>query len=265
MREVIHWPAKNRLVYLDEKAKPAFWDERWCAQGAKAEVSRKDYVVVATRRYLPLGSRILDGGCGPGGKVRALAGAGYRASGIDFAPNTVSRAKLAYPMLDIQLGDVRKLPFEKQTFDGYWSIGVIEHFWSGYDDILAEAARVLKTDGYLFLSTPWFSPYRKWKAIRGGYPEIDFSDEPEAFYQFALSRQEIEAALEKQGFQLQRWTGLFSDMCMLEDMMSVKTQITWLLKPGGSLLKRFTRRFITELVRPFCGHSYLAVAQRKGQ
>ncbi len=118
MRKVVHWPMKNRLVYLDEKANPAFWDEQWRSEGPPAEISPKDYVVVVTRRYLLSGSRILEGGCGRANKVKAIADAGYIVTGIDFAPNTVRQAKLDYPMIDILQGDVRKLEFEDQAFDG---------------------------------------------------------------------------------------------------------------------------------------------------
>ena len=52
---------------------------------------------------------------------------------MDFAEESVRRARLEYPGLDIREGDVRSLPFPAGHFDGYWSIGVIEHFWGGYD------------------------------------------------------------------------------------------------------------------------------------
>ena len=102
-----------------------------------------------TARYLPPGSRVLEGGCGRANKVKALADAGFAAVGVDYAAESVELARQVYPGLDIQVGDVRMLPFPDGAFDGYWSIGVIEHFWAGYDDILREARRVLKPGGVL--------------------------------------------------------------------------------------------------------------------
>src|SRR6476620_1336604 len=143
MRRVIYWPKARRLVYLDEKATPEFWDSHWQAEGRPPVVSPRDIVVSVTSKHLARGARVLEGGCGRANKVQAMADAGFNAVGVDFAESTVQRAKLDYPQLDIRQGDVRALDIPDCSFDGYWSIGVIEHFWSGYGAILAEAARIL--------------------------------------------------------------------------------------------------------------------------
>jgi ubiquinone/menaquinone biosynthesis C-methylase UbiE len=191
-----------------------------------------------------------------------MADFGFNAIGIDFAGDSVKQARLAYPGLDVRQGDVRSLDFPDRFFDGYWSIGVIEHFWTGYDSILAEAARVVRPEGFLFLTAPWMSPYRKYKARIGGYPGVDFSDEPDSFYQFALGRQEVCAQLVRHGFQLLRWRGLVSEISMTEDMTAFKPQIDWLLGSRGSIAKRVARRAIAAALNPYCGHSFLAIAKR---
>lgn len=53
--------------------------------------------------------------------------------------------------------DTRALPFQTQTFDLTFSIGVIEHF-SGSAKAVAEHARVTRPDGWVFLITPHLSP-----------------------------------------------------------------------------------------------------------
>ena len=262
MREVLYWPATDRLVYLDAQATPEFWDARWRAEGKPPPVSSLDPVVTTTGRYLSPGSRVLEGGCGRANKVKAMADAGFRAVGVDFAQRSVSQAKLDYPGLDIRLGDVRLLDFPDGSFDGYWSIGVIEHFWKGYGEILSEAARVLRPKGFLFLSAPWFSPYRRLKVRRSGYPRSDFVDEPETFYQFALSRPEVEIQLAAHGFEVLRWRGLASEISVKEDMTACRAQVDWLLGSRGSIVKRLLRRVVVEGLNPFFGHSFLAVARR---
>ena len=258
----MYWPGAERLVYLDEKATPQFWDSHWRAEGKPPAVSARDDVVTITRRYLPAGSRLLEGGCGRANKVKAMVDAGFGAVGIDFAEQSVARAKLDYPGLDVRVGDVRSLDLSDGSFDGYWSIGVIEHFWSGYDDILSEAARVLRRRGYLFLTAPWFSPYRLHKARASGYPRSDFSGEPASFYQFALSRREVTAALESHGFRLLKWSGRVSEISIKDDMMALKAQRDWLLGSRGSFAKRALRRAVSSGLNSWCGHSFLAVAQR---
>lgn len=263
MRQIVYAPSLCRLVYLDEKATPEFWDARWLAEGKPRAVSPKDDVIVVTRKYLPLGSKVLEGGCGRANKVKGMQDAGFKATGVDFAAESVKKAKENYPDLDIRQGDVRSLNFGDGYFDGYWSIGVIEHFWDGYDPILAEAARVVRPGGFLFLTAPWFSPYRKRKARRGGYPKQDFVGEPSSFYQFALGSEEVRAQLARHRFQLLMWRGRASEISMTEDMKLLKRPVHWLLGSRGSPFKRVLRRLVTRGLDPFCGHSFLAVARRQ--
>jgi len=263
MRQVVYTPVADRLVYLDEKATPAFWDARWHAEG-RAGTSRQDNEIVRiTAKYLPAGARVLEGGCGRANKVKALADSGFKAIGMDYAEESVRQARLEYPGLDIRAGDVRSLPFPADYFDGYWSIGVIEHFWSGYDPILAEAHRVLRPGRFLFLTAPWFSPYRRFKARKGGYPRNEFESEPESFYQFALGRREVSAQLSKHGFDLLSWRGLAPEISMQEDMESLRRPVEWLLGSRGSFPKRALRRAVTGALAGFCGHSFMAIAQRR--
>jgi len=262
MRQVLYWPGARRLVYLDKKATPEYWDRRWEAEGKPGPVSARDEVVTVTAAHLPRGARILEGGCGRANKVKAMANAGYQATGVDFAEDSVNQAKLNYPDLDIRRGDVRRLDFPDGHFDGYWSIGVIEHFWEGYDAILAEAARVLRPGGFLFLTAPWFSPYRVRKARRDGYPVQQFGSEPEAFYQFALGREEVTTQICRFGFELVRWGGMASEVSMMEEMVTLRKPVHWLLGSRGSIFKRVLRKIVSGALNPYCGHSFIAVARR---
>ena len=152
---------------------------------------------------MPPRSRILEGGCGRGQIVNVLKHQGYNPVGVDFAEKTVWKVNEAVPELDIRLGDVRNLPFEDNEFDGYISAGVIEHFWEGFDSILAEMGRVIKPGGLLFISFPYMSPIRKLKA-RMGFYQHHFSNELEkkldSFYQFALDIDNVLNELKKVGF-----------------------------------------------------------------
>jgi ubiquinone/menaquinone biosynthesis C-methylase UbiE len=215
-----------------------------------------------TAERLPRGARVLEGGCGRGTKVRALADAGFDAVGVDFASDSVRNARGHYPGLDIRQGDVRRLGFDDATFDGYWSIGVIEHFWDGYDEILAEARRVLKPGGYLFLTAPWFSPYRRRKARAGGYPRGEFETEPGDFYQYALGRGEVTAALARHGFTIRDWRGMAAEISMQEDLTSLRPAVAWLFGSRGNVPKRAFRRALTGALNGYCGHSFLAIARR---
>jgi hypothetical protein len=121
---------------------------------------------------------------------------------------------------------------------------------------------VLRPRGLLFLTAPWLSPYRRRRLRAGGYESVDFSSEPASFYQFALSRKEVCAALAVHGFQVIRWQGLASDVSLREEATALKRPIGWLLGSRGTLAKRILRRVILRGLNPYCGHSFLAVARR---
>jgi len=265
MRDIVYWPSADRLIYLDEKATPQYWDQHWKAEGRLPERNRWDDVVRVSTNHLRLGSRILEGGCGRGDKVKALTDARFKVIGVDFAEQSVGQAKLDFPGLDIRLGDVRALDFPDHSFDGYWSVGVIEHFWDGYGRILAEAARVLTPGGMLFLTAPWLSLYRRRKVRAGRYASMEFATEPATFFQFALSRDEVCAALRRHGFELVRWRGLASDVSLREEMIGLRRPVNWLLDSRGTLVKRVFRRAILSGLNAYCGHSFLAVARRTAQ
>jgi SAM-dependent methyltransferase len=166
------------LVYLEHHAADQnFWDSHWnldLARSRKILGTRRTLVTDVTRRYLrPADGPILEGGCGIGVHVAALQNHGYQAIGVDYAAKTMAMVRQYLPRSDVRLGDVRSLvEFPDRHFAGYWSLGVIEHFWSGYEDIAREMLRVLRPGGYLFLTFPHMSPLRRvkarWAAQRAG-------------------------------------------------------------------------------------------------
>jgi SAM-dependent methyltransferase len=198
--------SKKRLVYIGNEATPRMWDERWQLREDNImdkfnKINRT--IVRITKKYLvPHDGIILEGGCGNGNKVFSLMHAGYNVIGIDYAPQTVKMLNKVAPQLDIRLADVRNLPLEDSLIAGYWSLGVIEHFFNGYDDIASEMYRVIKPGGYLFLTHPYMSPLRKIKAFLGLYNMINDNGKPEEFYQFAFSHRNIINKFESIGFKL---------------------------------------------------------------
>lgn len=81
-------------------------------------------------------------------------------------------------------------------------MGVIEHFWEGYDKILREVKRVIKPEGYFFLTFPYMSPLRKVKANLGIYKIFSGSLKNDNFYQFILDAEEVKNNVEKYSFKL---------------------------------------------------------------
>lgn len=250
-----------RLVYIGEEANPEMWDKRWEEENIeKLFFSQKSCmenktILDTTSKYLPAGARILEGGCGLGDKVYFLKQSGYEVIGVDSAAKTVEKLHQFMPDLDIRYGDLLKLDFTDCYFDGYWSLGVVEHFYGGYDRIAREMSRILKPGGYLFMTVPAMSRLRRIKAAIGIYPrfnenEVDIS----SFYQFALSSEQIRSDFYEFGFQFvekQGWA-----VCE-----GVRTEIygTRLLM---SLLRRFYERPTWHLLKNYCNHLDLFVFRK---
>lgn len=255
----------NRLVFVGQAATPVFWDKRWSKDDLRIVLKSPDFIVVpTTKKYLKPGSKILEGGCGHGTFVYKLTKANYKCIGVDYAKKTIEKIKRVLPELDILYADLTKLPFENETFDGYWSIGVIEHFFKGYGPITREMYRVIKKGGYLFLTFPYMSPLRILKGKLGAYPIVESPKQPENFYQFALNKNAVIKDFEKAGFSLVSSKSFDGFRGLLSD---AKT-LSFIIKPIDDLSKknRITlglRFLIGKLAQPFAGHSILLVFRKK--
>jgi SAM-dependent methyltransferase len=194
------------IAQFGHKADSVYWDNLWQEQAKTAQKQEgSDLFVEITKKYLKKDAKILEGGCGAGKKLVALHNAGFDIVGVDYAPVTIENLKTRNPEVPVVLGDVRNLPFKSNEFDGYWSFGVIEHFWEGYSEILAEAGRVLKPSGYIMMTFPSMSLLRRMKVWLGRYPLFTEKvlGEPDSFYQYYLDPLKVKSDLESLGFEIQ--------------------------------------------------------------
>ena len=196
---------RKALCYFQKEANPEYWDNHWNLENLASIIkSTKNHQVISIlKKHLPNEKGlILEAGCGTGVVVHAMKYQGYSSVGIDFAKNTIKKIKESVSEIDVRFGDVRKLPFKDQEIACYISLGVIEHFWEGYDSIIKEAHRVLKRGGYAIISFPYMSPLRKIKTFLSLYPKLRKSKTNDNFYQFALDHNKVIKNLDEYGFQL---------------------------------------------------------------
>jgi ubiquinone/menaquinone biosynthesis C-methylase UbiE len=121
------------------------------------------------------GLKVLDVGCGRGHVGALVEEAGGEYVGTDFVASGCRRA--------FMLADSARLPFGDASFDAVFCIDAFEHFPDSAR-VAAEFRRVLRPEGFVFLSTPnygnvagivkWFcerfgsyrkdtwAPFRKW-------------------------------------------------------------------------------------------------------
>lgn len=99
---------------------------------------------------LPKGSKVLDAGCGIGVCARYYARNGYDVHAIDIAPRAVEITKRSFELFGLEgtivVGDVERLPYPDDCFDGLVSNGVIHHT-PNTEQAVEEFYRVLKPGG----------------------------------------------------------------------------------------------------------------------
>jgi len=179
------------LAEFRERAdNPDFWANRWSESDLKKFLDKYKKGFLGNfkyifGKYLPRDSIIIEAGCGRGQYVTSLQSLGYRVCGLEFCADLVKKVKNAAPNSFIILGDVRHPPFRDESIGAYISLGVIEHYSDGRDQILLNAYRILKKNGILILSVPHFSPaFQKYVRKRNTHiPNHQFNIR-KSFYQY---------------------------------------------------------------------------------
>ncbi|RLE90890.1 MAG: class I SAM-dependent methyltransferase [Thermoprotei archaeon] len=118
--------------------------------------------------------RMLDLGCGYGGLTKYVADflGIYEIYGIDIDEQRLEKAKKrGIKVYKVDLNN-EPLPFPNNYFDVVTSFGVLEHLTS-YDNIIAEAHRVLTKKGYFIISMPNLASWVNRIALLLGYQPRD--------------------------------------------------------------------------------------------
>jgi len=254
----------KRLILLEQKATPEFWNKHWQTDEIRKKVKAGQnnwFIKNLLKKFLKPGAKILEGGCGIGQNVYGLNKWGYKAYGVDFAKETIEKVKAVFPELILSAQDVRNLDFPDNFFDGYWSLGIIEHFWEGYDEILKEAKRVIKPGGYLFLTFPYMSPLRKLKARLGFYKIFRKNFRNNNFYEFILDSNKVRKEVEKYGFKL-CLKYPFDATKGIKDEISLLRPILQKIYNSQSILAKGLRFLVSLLFSKIAGHSILLVFRK---
>ncbi len=259
----------KRLLYFKTLSSHN-WDRQWNTFDIKhtsENLSKYNLIRRITQKYLDThDGPIIEGGCGLGQFVYSLTEAGYNCIGIDTAEGTIAKIKQIFPHLDVKHMDVNRLDFPDNYFVGYWSLGVIEHFRNGYDEIIDEMFRVIKPGGYIFLTVPAMSLLRRYKALSGQYPILSKdsgSNENKNFYQFVLCPDRVIKDFCERRF-------IFLKSGFMYGIKGLKDEISVLRKPIEFLDKVRHKNIITKLLvlvldcilAPIAGHTCIFIFQK---
>jgi SAM-dependent methyltransferase len=264
-------PVEGAAATDDETAfVERYWTDAWKDRDQPPDLSavarREEYRIM--RPYLAKlapRSRILDGGCGLGEWTVFLGQQGFETVGLDLSAPVVDRLKTRFPASQFVRGDIRQTGFETGSFDACFSWGAFEHFENGLGDCLAEARRILRPGGWLFVSVPFDNwrlilrdsrPLERWDETfdrEAGYREAH------RFYQWRLTRPELKRELELHGFRTELVTPI-------SKLQGVGRWLQWdfrVFRPNTRAYFLARRAFAAVMPSSYISHMLMAVAERR--
>jgi SAM-dependent methyltransferase len=234
----------GRIIYFSRKADAKFWNRHWEMQITpefykKYESGIPDVYFHFFEKYFSKNDQILEAGCGTARYVVALKARGFQnVSGIDWGKQTINKVKAIYPDLSIAFGDATKVDIGNDYYDGYISLGVVEHRENGPEPYLSEAYRILKPGGFAFFSVPYINPLRKIKGKIGFYNNKNVSGL--TFYQYAFSKADFKNYLIDAGFHLVEIQGVAGVYGLKEEVPLLAFILNRI--PGGWRIESFLKK-----------------------
>ncbi|WP_339229914.1 class I SAM-dependent methyltransferase [Oceanobacillus sp. FSL K6-2867] len=137
-----NWKSEAETEW-DKRA--VFWNKR--SRNMWDTGSRKD-ILPFMKNYLNESSKLLDIGCGDGYGSFKLSKSGYEVTGVDLSPEMIRLAKSREDDICFLQGDVNKLPFAEEHFDGVLAINVLEWVQDPFH-ALREMKRVVNKNGII--------------------------------------------------------------------------------------------------------------------
>lgn len=157
------------------------------------------------------------------------------------------------------LGDVRAMPFDTASFDGYWSLGVIERLYEGYEGVARGMHRVLRPGGRLFLSFPYLNPLRRTMIRMRNYPAWQ-AEERSSFHQYSLDCERVVRDFERHGFA-RRSVRPHRGLSGIEDVWPLLETPAASLRSGGKAL-RVVGAVLNDILESLASHMILVVFRR---
>ena len=203
------------------------------------------------------GERILDLGCGTGHLTGKIAGMGAAVVGVDSEPAMIEQARRNYPGTRFELGDARKLGFER-SFDAVFSNAAL-HWIPEAEEVVARVWRALKPDGRFVAEFGGKGNIRSIvAALRKALGEVGATAKRDLQPWYFPSASEYTALLEQQGFSV-TYARLFSRPTPLEggdegmhhwmDMFPTPFLAGLSMKDRGQVIRKVEERLRPRLYR----------------
>lgn len=149
-----NWQKESDPIWLEPCEESYFYCNKWKRAGKKT---------------------ILDLGCGLGRHSIIFAKEGFDVTAADLSEHAVEHLRKWQSKEGLHIKtaccDMKKLPFDAETFDCLWAYHVISHTdTSGCIEIVNEIHRVLKPDGEIYLT---LCSKESKSFCEAGFPHID--------------------------------------------------------------------------------------------
>lgn len=261
------------LAYYSVAAEREFWTEHWGGYSVEEllAIARTSPLTALLLGALPGGGPVLEAGCGLGQYVLLLRERGWPTVGVDWSREALLACRRVAPV-PLAAMELRSLAVRDGVFAAYVSLGVVEHDPAGPDAILSEARRVLAPGGVALVSVPYLNGVRRLCAPYIVYRNRVIARGGGRFYQYAFSRWDLVAALERHGFAT-RSLHPYDPGRLLRSVLSKAVRVRLSgdglgRKEGGSRsphgLKALVRRLLyTPPALRLLGHMVLAVAVKR--
>ncbi|MBF0253809.1 MAG: methyltransferase domain-containing protein [Candidatus Omnitrophica bacterium] len=158
---------------------------------------RQAAVVLSRLEKVIRGGKLLEVGCGPGVLLSEAKKRGWDTYGVELSRWAAHHARRAFG-LDVFEGTLAEAGIAEGSYDAVVMLDVIEHL-ENPAEVLAQAARVLKPGGILYVSTPdvesamsRFLGARWWGISK--------------HHLFYFSRRTLKAMLQARGFKAVAWS-----------------------------------------------------------
>lgn len=254
--------------YMRKGSQKDYWQAQWSARDLGAQIRsapKKAWWPILDRIVEPLSaeSLILEAGCGMGQFVYLLHQRGKTVIGVDITEVELARSKRACPELNLQIQDVRNLAFADESVDLMVSLGVVEHFEEGPDQVLAEACRVISPGGILFITVPYTNLIRRMQepfrtVLHNFYNPLSHGM---TFYQYTFSRRRFLDKLRQYGFTPIETMLHHSHVTVRKDWPRLGRFLFSPLRNDRKRIRRWTDR-IDRLSPKILSHMLLVVAQK---
>jgi tRNA (uracil-5-)-methyltransferase TRM9 len=168
--------------------------------------------------YLKDKDKMLDLGCGNGRYFLMTKDKDVEYIGIDNSSKLIEESRKNHPFAKFETADALELPFEDNYFNKVYGIAILHHIPSKELRLkfLNEASRVLKSDGFLIVTTWKFYRLKEYFLLFKytilkilGISKLDFKDIFEPWgdtkikrYYHWFSKRELENIVKKAGFKI---------------------------------------------------------------